>query len=248
MIFGLIGFPLAHSRSPEWFAEKFREEGHTGDEYRLFPLISAAGLPALLREYPGLTGLNVTVPHKTAVIPYLDELDETAALIGAVNTILITRTAGTIRLRGFNTDAPAFLETLSELTVSGPALVLGTGGASRAVTYALGQAGIPLRVVSRNPHGPGILTYEGLTPRIIGDHPLIINATPAGMAPDTGQCPPIPYDELTSGHVLYDLVYNPPETLFMRRGLARGGRAVNGLSMLHKQAELSYRLFTKKNR
>ncbi len=242
MIFGLIGFPLEHSRSPEWFHAKFRETGRRHDEYRLFPLPSLTGFHDLLHEHPSLAGLNVTIPHKITILPQLDAVDETARAVGAVNTILIRRMGNIVHTTGYNTDAPAFLSSLEGLPVRGPALILGNGGASRAVAYALTLKQIPFHIVTR--HAGAGISFATLTAKILREHPFIINTTPLGMHPGTAECPPLPYDGLTPGHLLYDLVYNPEQTLFMKQGHARGAATVNGMAMLHLQAELAYRLFT----
>ncbi|MCX6305751.1 MAG: shikimate dehydrogenase [Bacteroidetes bacterium] len=243
VILGLIGFPLDHSWSPQWFQEKFRSTGNNHAEYRLFPLKNVSEFPILLAKYPELAGLNVTIPHKEKILPYLDELDATARLIGAVNTIQITRMNGIVLTKGFNTDAPGFSRTLTDHVPRGPALVLGTGGGSKAVAHVLQEKNIPHIFVSRNKTGPGIISYEDLTFEVISNHLLIINTTPVGMFPDTHLFPPIPYHMLTGAHCLYDLIYNPAETEFMKRGKTMKARAVNGMQMLVNQAELSYNIF-----
>ncbi len=238
MHLGLIGYPLGHSWSQAWFTEKAYREGIHGLVYDLFPMKSIEELPALLKAHPDLAGLNVTIPHKQSVRPLLDHMDPRAAEIGAVNCILIRDSHTT----GFNTDAPAFDNTLPE-SVEGPALVLGTGGAARAVTWVLRERGIPFRFVSRNPE-PENLTYGDLTPEIIRQHMLIINATPLGMYPDVNTFPDLPYEAIGDNHFLYDLVYNPERTVFLARGLARGATVKNGLEMLYAQAELSWLIWT----
>lgn len=240
---GLIGFPLGHSGSPAWFADKFRREGITGATYRLFPLASVEEFPSLLLANPDLAGLNVTIPFKQKIIPFLDELDETARVVGAVNTLKITHTDGAVHLKGFNTDAPGFLQTVTGLNIRGPALILGTGGGARAVAHALTGMNIPCHFVSRTTTGSAIMSYNDITPDVINDHHLIINTTPLGMFPDLHQAPPIPYQLLTAEHVLYDLVYNPAETEFLKRGKRMHASAMNGLQMLINQAELSFDIF-----
>jgi len=243
-IYGLIGFPLDHSRSPEWFAGKFAAEGRLNDRYLLFPLESAEGFRPMLWREKDLSGLNVTIPHKVAILPYLDELDETAAAVGAVNTIRIRRAEGGIHTKGFNTDAPAFLATLERFDLAGPALILGTGGASRAVAWALKRTGIPYRFVSRKKDEAGVLTYADLDAETIAGFRIIINTTPLGMGAWADQCPSLPYSALTPRHLLYDLIYHPEETLFLRQGRAQGALTLNGRPMLEAQAELAYRIFT----
>jgi shikimate dehydrogenase len=244
VLYGLIGYPLSHSFSAHYFNEKFRLAGDTDKEYRLFPLNKSETFPDLLERHPNLAGLNVTIPYKEKIIPYLDEIDGTARSIGAVNTILIQRNRGLIVTKGFNTDATGFYQTLSGLTLAGPALILGTGGGAKAVAHALNKKNIPFTFVSRNPGKPGILSYDDLTSDIIRRHLLIINTTPVGMFPDTGEFPMIPYQHLSGNHTLYDLIYNPGETEFLKRGKIMGAKPLNGKQMLINQAELSYAIFT----
>ena len=243
VLFGLIGFPLGHSWSAVYFNKKFKAEGDAGKAYRLFPLKNLDEFPALLTEYPELGGLNVTIPFKEKIIPYLDELDETARLIGAVNVIKITRTNRIIHTKGFNTDAPGFLQTLTASMPGGHALILGTGGGAKAVAYAFTEKNIMFQFVSRNTRGPGIISYNDLTFDLIRNHLLIVNATPLGLYPGIGKFPPIPYQHLTGDHFLYDLIYNPEETEFMKRGKSMNARTMNGLQMLINQAELSNSIF-----
>jgi shikimate dehydrogenase len=241
---GLIGYPLSHSFSVKYFAGKFEREGISGFEYRNYPIQSVEELLPLIREREDLVGLNVTIPHKEKVMSLLDEIDPEAAQIGAVNTIRITRNAGMIRLKGYNTDAYGFRESLLSLLGSGHryALVLGTGGASKAVTHVLEQLGIRYQYVSRNPAGDQ-LHYLDLCYAVIKKHTLIINTTPLGTYPDTSSFPDIPYDLVTPGHVLYDLVYNPPETEFLRLGRQKGAKVKNGHEMLILQAERSWEIW-----
>lgn len=243
-LYGLTGYPLGHSFSAAFFNDKFRKEG-VDALYRNFELADITALKALVDSEPSLRGVNVTIPHKQAVIHLLDEIDPTAKAIGAVNTVKVCRTAtGSIRLTGFNTDAPAFARTLAPLLPLEPiaALVLGTGGASKAVCHALASLGVPYTIVSRH-KTEGISTYNELTDRVIAGHRLIVNTTPAGMFPDTGRAPDIPYSALTPGHICYDLIYNPQETEFMRRSALQGARVKNGLDMLHLQALLAWEIW-----
>ncbi|MEI7895698.1 MAG: shikimate dehydrogenase [bacterium] len=242
-LFGLIGYPLAHSSSAVYHNEKFLAAGDTNKEYRLFPLSDIAQFPDLLAGSPDLSGLNVTIPYKESIIPYLDELDEEARIIGAVNTIKVTRNCGKTLTKGFNTDTPGFIMSFNAHPPPGPALVLGTGGASKAIARALSLMEIPFNFVSRSHGRPGIYSYSGLTGEVIKNHPLIINTTPLGMYPDTANCPPIPYEFLSDEHFLYDLIYNPEETEFIRRGIAAHARTQNGRQMFIHQAELSRRIF-----
>ena len=243
MLLGLIGYPLDHSWSARYFNEKFRKEGRTDSVYQLFPLISLDVFPAFLQSHPQLSGLNVTIPYKEKIIPYLDDLDETARQIGAVNTIKIIHENGKIITKGFNTDAGGFLETLTEQIPLSHALILGTGGASRAVAFALKSLGIGFSFVSRNNRGPGIILYDELSVEVIHDNKFIINTTPLGMYPLITEIPPLPYQGLTENHFLYDLIYNPDETGFLKQGKLRNARTINGMQMLINQAELAYQIF-----
>ncbi|MFN3875946.1 MAG: shikimate dehydrogenase family protein [Flavobacteriales bacterium] len=238
--YGLIGKPLSHSFSQRYFSEKFRREGLGGHRYDLFELDSADALPALIDRTPGLRGLNVTLPYKQAVMPLLDAIDPLAAAVGAVNTIRIDEG----RLTGFNTDVEGFRRTLDPLLhgTRPRALVLGSGGASRAVAYVLKERGIRFRVVSRS-RERGDLTYDLVDPIVVQVFTLLINTTPLGMHPDAQSLPPIPYEAIGPGHALIDLVYNPAETAFLREGKSRGAATANGLDMLHAQAEASWRIW-----
>jgi shikimate dehydrogenase len=242
-LLGLIGFPLEHSFSPAWFKNKFKESGDINIDYRLFPLDSVNDFPSLLLEEPELTGLNVTIPYKEQIIPFLDELDETARLIGAVNTIKISKSNGKIHTKGFNTDYPGFRKSLEDYTRGSKALILGTGGAARSVSFALDQMKISYKFVSRSELVSGTLKYPELTREMISEHTLIINTTPLGMYPDTDTFPEIPYHYLSADHLLYDLVYNPKETLFLQKGAKFGARTVNGQKMLEYQADIAYQIF-----
>jgi shikimate dehydrogenase len=240
--YGLIGNPLTHSSSGSWFAEKFRDEHLKDRVYLEFQLSSLEELPALVREHPDLAGLNVTLPFKEKVIPYLDNLDPEAEKIGAVNTIKISRDNGIARLTGFNTDVPGFLGS-ADFSGYSHALVLGTGGAGKAVAYALTSIGISVLPVSRSGINRGNISYDDITESILNQYTLIVNATPLGMYPEVHTSPPIPYQWLSSDHFLYDLIYNPPTTHFLAKGSLASARIQNGLQMFWKQAELSYRIW-----
>lgn len=244
LLLGLTGFPLDHSFSPDWFREKFQREGIRNAEYRLFPLPVAEDILPLIRSEPDLAGLNVTLPHKERLLPCLDALDPVAAEIGAVNVIHISRSRAGIRTTGYNTDGPAFLQTLNELNAAGPALLLGGGGAARAVAWALSAAKIPFLAAGRTPSGFCRIPFDAITPQMVRQYPLIIQATPVGMYPDTMHTLPLPWNALSDRHTLYDLVYNPGETKFLQKGREAGARTFNGLKMLHLQAELSWEIFT----
>lgn len=245
-LFGLIGYPLTHSFSKRYFSEKFEREGIDGAAYELFPLKDIGHLPDLISQHSNLCGLNVTIPYKEAVIPFLDRLDAEAAAVGAVNTIRIESTG----LTGYNTDVFGFEKSLSRFLEENSAgiqsaLVLGTGGAAKAVGFVLKKMGIAFRFVSRRP-GKETLTYEQLDGLVMENSRLLINTTPLGMSPHTDTCPAVPYERLTAGHLLYDLVYNPEKTLFLKQGEARGCPVLNGLEMLYLQAERSWAIWNSK--
>jgi len=244
--YGLIGQSLAHSFSMDFFNQKFVAE-EIDAEYINFELESVSSLMSVLSEYPNLSGLNVTTPFKEEVMALLDELDPSATSVGAVNVIKIARTPdGRLhKLKGYNTDMIGFKKTVEPL-VDGTmtrALVLGTGGASKAVSLALQQLGVEVTFVSRKKSAT-TTTYEELTKQMMHDHKIIVNTTPLGTYPHIAACPDIPYRFITSGHLCYDLVYNPSETTFMKRAAQQGARAKNGLEMLLLQAFESYRIWT----
>ena len=236
-IYGLIGNPLGHSFSRSFFNDKFKNE-NINAEYLNFELPDIGDLMEVIAEYPDLRGLNVTIPYKQQVIPYMDSIDAAAESIGAINVIkIINDGSQDVTLKGFNTDCIGFAESLRPLLSEAmtSALVLGTGGASRAICYALKQLGINVNPVSRTAK-EGRITYTDLTPEIMATHKLIVNTTPLGMYPDVHTCPDIPYQLLTPEHLCYDIVYNPEETEFMKRSAKYGARTKNGLEMLHRQA------------
>lgn len=243
-LFGLIGYPLGHSFSKKYFSEKFEREQVEHARYELFELEDIDCFPALIIGQPGLCGLNVTIPHKQAVIPYLDELDASAQKVGAVNVIRMEEG----RLIGYNSDYFGFYQSLLNWLPGEKshfsALVLGTGGASKAVCAALTDLKIPYSLVSRQA-GPNSLSYEQLqaSPDILQTSRLIINTTPLGMSPNTDTAPPIAYDKLTPEHFLCDLVYNPEETRFMQLGREQGASVKNGMEMLQLQAEKAWEIW-----
>ena len=241
--FGLIGFPLSHSFSREYFLHKFSKENIKNTDYQLFSIKNIKELPLLLIKHPLLEGLNITHPYKTQIIPLLDAIDEEAFLVGAVNTIKIERNDNQIRLIGFNTDIIGFEKSYKELITSHQqALILGSGGAAKAVAHILTKMGIPFKIISRNPQGEQI-DYSSVTPELLESHTLIINATPVGMAPFSNTKPDIPYEHLTSKHLLIDLIYNPSETLFLAEGKRKGAQIKNGEEMLAFQAEASWKIW-----
>ncbi len=242
-VFGLIGYPLGHSFSKRYFSEKFDREGILDAVYELFPLASISEFPGLLAGQPALRGLNVTIPYKELVLPFLEELSPEAEAIGAVNCIRID-SSGT--KKGFNTDVIGFRESLqSHPLVVEAALVFGTGGAAKAVCFALLQLGIPFQQVSRNPVG-GSLSWEELGDYLKRNQQrplLLVNTTPLGMFPDTEGCPPVPFEWLGRQHFVYDLIYNPEETVLLRRARLAGCTVKNGLEMLYRQAEAAWQIW-----
>jgi shikimate dehydrogenase len=245
---GLIGYPLQHSFSKKYFTDKFSRLQLTDWEYELYPLQEISELWELMINTPDLIGLNVTIPYKISVIPLLDEVDETAKVAGAVNTIRIVYRNGNQYLTGYNTDVYGFEQSLEPLLRPGDtkALILGTGGAAKAVKYVLDTFGIQSRFVSRTAD-KGAMTYTDLNKEIIKEHSIIINTTPLGMYPDIQNAPAIPYEAINSGHLLYDLVYNPEITLFLQKGVQAGARVKNGLEMLYLQAEKAWEIWTNTN-
>ncbi|QKZ14248.1 shikimate dehydrogenase family protein [Spirosoma sp. KUDC1026] len=243
--YGLIGFPLTHSFSQRYFTEKFNREGIPDSRYDLFEMADVtASLPELLQT-PGLRGLNVTIPHKQAVFPYLDRLDASAEKVGAVNVIRLEADGSRT---GYNSDYYGFRQSLEDwiMTLNRPvaglhALVLGTGGASKAVLAALQDLNVSYQIVSRTKSDMTV-TYEEVG-SLINDHQLIINCSPVGTYPHIDEAPALPYEQLTAKHLLYDLVYNPAETRFMKRGLEQGAAVHNGLRMLELQAEKAWSIW-----
>ena len=237
--YGLIGFPLGHSFSRGFFTEKFAREGIDA-QYLNFEIPDAAMVLDVLRENPELRGLNVTLPHKQAVIPLLDELSDEAREIEAVNVIRIRDG----KLKGFNSDIIGFTDSICPLLQPHhtKALVLGTGGASKAICVGLSRLGLDWKYVSRTPH-EGRFAYSDLTPEVMAEYSVIVNCSPVGMFPKVDQAPAIPYELLTSKHLLFDCVYNPEDTLFMKKGRERGATVKNGLEMLHLQAVASWRFW-----
>lgn len=241
--FGLIGKTLEHSFSARYFNRKFTAENLHSCRYDLYPLSSPEALRTLITEVKTLAGLNVTIPFKTTIIPYLDQLDDVAREAGAVNTIRINREKGRIFLKGFNTDVWGFVQTAKPFFALENALVLGTGGAARAVSLVLRKRNVNFLMVSRNPSLPGEIGYEQITEEILRKYLFIINATPLGMYPHTDKMPELDYRHITRSHVLYDLIYNPPVTGFLSKGKQQGATTMNGLRMLILQAEKSWEIW-----
>jgi shikimate dehydrogenase len=239
-LFGLLGYPLSHSFSKKYFTEKFEKEGMTDCVYELFPLKTIGELTFILKNYPELEGLNVTIPYKKQVLSYLDSTNIPAGL-DACNCINIQ--GG--RLTGYNTDITGFEKSLTPLLKSyhKKALVLGNGGATSAVIFVLQQLGIGFNIVSRVKHDGAAFIYSDLGKTIIEESTVIINTTPLGMFPDTNACPDIPYRFISDKHLFYDLVYNPGKTLFLQKGEEKGATIKNGEEMLVLQAEESWRIW-----
>ena len=247
-IFGLIGNPLTHSFSKKYFDEKFVKDSLSGCEFKLYPLLNIHQFPQLIIENQNLVGLSVTLPYKESVIPFLTDLNETAKKVGAANCIKISGK----QLTGYNTDCFGFRQSIKPFLESKHerALILGTGGASKAVAFVLKEIGIDCFFVSRNkaketPTQKNLLSYDELNENIIRAFKLIVNCTPVGMFPDTNDAPEIPYQYISSSHLMYDLVYNPVETEFLKRGKQQGASIVNGLSMLYLQAEEAWKIWNK---
>ncbi len=234
--YGLIGYPLEHSFSRDFFNEKFRSE-NIDAEYVNFELPSIEQFPAIIAENTDLRGLNVTIPYKEKIISYMDELSDEAAAIGAVNVVCIGQQNGRLHLKGYNSDVIGFTRSISPLLQPQhrKALILGTGGASKAVRYGLERMGLKTIFVSRTPKN-GMLSYDQLTADIIGECKVIVNCTPLGMFPHTNEWPDLPYEAIGRGHLLYDLIYNPEETVFLQKGHRQGAVTKNGLEMLILQA------------
>jgi shikimate dehydrogenase len=242
-LYGLIGNPVSHSLSERYFTVKFML-ADIDARFERYLLGGIEELPGLIRRQPALRGLSVTSPFKTAVISFCDELDETAATIGAVNTLKITRKGERVHIKGFNTDVDGFAAAILPLLGADKpsAMVLGSGGAARAVAFALHKLELICRVVSRTA-GKGKITYDDLRPEIIRSSRLIINATPLGMGSHAGMLPDIPYEHIGHRHLLFDLIYNPPETPFLQEGKRRGALTGNGFVMLQAQAEKAWEIW-----
>jgi len=241
--FGIIGNPLGHSFSKQYFTDKFQNE-EIDAQFLNFEIPNIEKILDVVQDNPSLKGLCVTIPYKEEVMAYLDEIDPIAKEIGAVNSIQIRQKDGQAYLKGYNTDIYGFGESLADF-IKGKklsALILGTGGASKAVATALKNQHIDYKSVSRR-RSETTISYEDLNEEVISNHQLIINCTPLGTSPNTEACPDLPYSNLGSDHFLYDLVYNPTTTLFMSKGIEKGAKANNGLKMLHLQAEKSWEIW-----
>jgi shikimate dehydrogenase len=242
--YGLIGYPLSHSFSKKYFTEKFLLEHITGCSYDNYPLKSLDEFTELISNHIDLCGLNITIPYKSEVIRFLDAIEPEAVEIGAVNVIKIRRSGGKVKLYGFNSDVTGIRDTLLPYMRDDVrnAMVLGTGGSSKAVCHVLKKLGINIILVSRE-RKQGILAYSDICSEIIDETQLIINTTPLGMFPNTGSMPDINYKRLGSRHILFDLVYNPEQTSFLKLGAEQGCLIISGIKMLHSQAEKSWEIW-----
>lgn len=255
--FGLVGRTLPHSFSPAYFKEKFLRDGISNAEYLKWELSDIRRIPQWILSDSRIIGFNVTIPYKEEILAYLDELDPIAKAVGAVNTVYVERKAPDnlqkipgCFLRGFNTDVTGFRDSVKPLLRAGTdrALVLGTGGSSKAVAYVLKSIGIQVLFVSRKPTGSHQISWADLNEYVIRHHRLIVNTTPLGQFPNICEAPPLPYAHLGSEHVLYDLIYNPTETAFLRMGKEHGAQVQNGYAMLCLQAEASWSIWQNKGR
>jgi len=246
--YGLIGYPLEHSFSKDYFNNKFAAEGIDA-EYVNFEIASIKELKSIIRDHPDLKGLNVTIPYKEQVIPYLDKLSDNARLIGAVNVIRIKHKKKKVKLTGYNSDIIGFKESIEPLLKPHHqrALVLGTGGSAKAIFLGLKQLGLEATYVSRQKSSEQLLTYSELSPEIMETHAVVVNCTPVGLWPNVDGCPAIPYHLLTPDHLLYDLLYNPDVTLFMKKGEEQGATVKNGLEMLLLQAFAGWNMWREEN-
>ena len=242
-LYGLLGYPLVHSFSQNYFNQKFESE-NIDAEYINFEIPDVGMLMEVVAENENLNGLNVTIPYKEQVIPFLDEIDPAASEVGAVNVIKFIRGKDGLRLKGYNSDIIGFTDSIKSLLKPHhqSALVLGTGGAAKAVSYSLRKLGLEVQLVSRR-KSANTLVYEELTKNDLKTHKVIVNTTPLGMSPNVDTCPDIPYRYLTSQHLCYDLIYNPDETLFLKNSRLAGAQVKNGLEMLLLQAFASYSIW-----
>lgn len=245
--YGLLGYPLKHSFSKDFFNQKFADE-NIDAIYVNFEIPTISLFQDIITENADLKGLNVTIPYKEKVISFLDEISEEARAIGAVNVIKVGRRKGMPYLTGYNSDVIGFTQSIEPLLESyhKKALILGTGGASKAVKYGLQQLGIETMLVSRREQA-NMLTYKQLTPDLLNEYKVIVNCTPVGMYPHTDECPDLPYEAISPDHLLYDLIYNPDETLFLQKGREQGAITKNGLEMLILQAYAGWEIWNKED-
>lgn len=244
--YGLIGYPLGHSFSISYFNQKFADE-NIDAKYENFEIASIDSLLEVIDTHPNLRGLNVTIPYKQKIMPFLDTLSPEATAIGAVNVVKVTHEGGKVTLKGYNSDVIGFTQSMEPMLekVHRKALILGTGGASKAVDYGLKALGLETVFVSRFKR-PGTIQYGDITPEVVREYNVIVNCTPCGMYPNVDECPQLPYEAMDSRTILYDLIYNPDNTLFMKKGAAHGANTKNGLEMLLLQAFASWELWNGK--
>ena len=245
--YGLIGYPLGHSFSISYFNQKFGDEGIDA-RYENFEIPNIDQLQEILDTTPNLKGLNVTIPYKERVMEYLDSVTPEAQAIGAVNVIRVSHEGKNVRLKGYNSDVIGFTQSIEPMLDKKwhkKALILGTGGASKAINYGLKSLGLETVYVSRYQR-PHTVQYENITPEVVREYNVIVNCTPVGMYPHTEECPPMPYEAMDQHTILYDLIYNPDETLFMKRGREQGADVKNGLEMLLLQAFASWEFWHEK--
>ena len=247
--YGLIGYPLGHSFSISYFNQKFADEGINA-KYMNFEIPSIDELPEVIAKHPELRGLNVTIPYKEKVMDFLDSISPEARAIGAVNVIRVTHSGNKTLLKGFNSDVIGFTQSIEPMLDKKwhkKALILGTGGASKAINYGLKALGLETVFVSRYER-PGTIQYDKITPEVIKEYKVIVNCTPLGMYPKTDECPDLPYEAMDNHTILYDLIYNPDQTLFMRRGAEYGADVKNGIEMLLLQAFASWEFWNGKEK
>lgn len=238
--YGLIGYPLDHAFSKTYFENKFASESISDVKYHLFPISEIQRLPRILASHPNLFGLNVTTPYKELVIPYLDDLDSLAMSIGAVNTVTILNLKDKVLLKGYNTDVVGVDKLLANVKLPEKALILGSGGSSRTVCYALKLHGVRCLIASRDPMYDDQIRYDEINKEVLITHPLVINCTPVGMYPRTDEKPDIPYQYITDQHVVIDLIYNPKKTAFLNACEKQGALIRNGFGMLTEQADKAW--------
>ncbi len=245
--FGLIGYPLNHSFSEKYFAEKFKREKISGCSYENFPIRSLEEFPELIRKNKDLYGLNVTIPYKTEILKYVNFAEDVVDQVGAANVLKIRRENDKVYISAYNSDVFGIKETLIPCSrgKKHKALILGTGGSSKAVAWTVMKMGCDAVLVSRTSR-QGVLSYKDISPELLAETDLIVNTTPLGMFPDIGSKPDINYDLLTSKHILFDLVYNPEMTEFLKKGKERGCKIINGMKMLRSQAERSWEIWNDK--
>ncbi|MBO4268595.1 MAG: shikimate dehydrogenase [Bacteroidaceae bacterium] len=247
--YGRIGYPLGHSFSISYFNQRFADEGIDAT-YENFEIPSIDDLPEIIDRLPNLRGLNVTIPYKEKVIPFLDSISPEARAIGAVNVIRVVHQKNKTLLKGYNSDVIGFTQSIEPMLDPKwhkKALILGTGGASKAINYGLKSLGLETVFVSRYER-PDTIQYQSITPDVVREYNVIINCTPVGMYPHTDECPQLPYEAMDSHTILYDLIYNPDQTLFMRKGAKYGAEVKNGLEMLLLQAFASWEFWQGKDK